>query len=191
MGVWTDVTLGMIAEDRSDIAVMTVLTAKVLPRQAFSVKHFAAGGCGKLRQKCTAWANNLRLRGCEYIIVVHDLDTASEAELRQDLEGRVRGVAVRASLVLIPVREMEAWLLADAEALRKTFNLKRAPKLPRNPENIANPKEYLGEVVWKSGRKRYVNTLHNERIAVAARLSEVNRCNSFTRLPQLDRKSVV
>ena len=181
-------TIGIIAEDLSDVAVIRALTAKVVPKNQFSTKHFVGSGCGKLRRKCHAWAEVLCRRGCTHIVVVHDLDEENEHELRVTLESCVAQVSAKGVSVLIPVREIEAWLLTDAAAIQQVFNLRRRPRVPGNPEAIRDPKACLEELVWKGGSKRYVNSIHNQRIAEHAQLASIERCRSFRPYPEFLRR---
>jgi hypothetical protein len=49
--------------------------------------------------------------------------------------------------------------------LKKTFKLNKAPKTITNTELISSPKEHLRRVIWKAGKIRYLNTVHNVKIA--------------------------
>jgi hypothetical protein len=51
----------------------------------------------------------------------------------------------------------------------------------RNPEAIARPKERLRDLVFiRSGHKtRYLNSVHNVKIAGACLLANLRRCASF------------
>lgn len=178
------IRLGLIAEDKSDIGVMRQIAGKILPEGSFDTKHFVGEGCGKLKRKCRAWAEQLLRRGCSHIIVVHDLDDEAEKDLRKLLEDTIKGVGGRGALILIPVYEIEAWLLSDSQAIKKVFSLRREPKVPASPESIRDPKAALEELVWKAEKKRYFNSVHNEPIAVAARLTKLERCSSFKPYPE-------
>jgi hypothetical protein len=65
-------SIGIIAEDKSDVAVLEYLIAK-LAANPFSVKPFVGNGCGKIVGKCRSWAQNLYNSGCQYLLIVHDL----------------------------------------------------------------------------------------------------------------------
>ena len=176
--------IGVIAEEAGDVEVLLELTKKLVEENTFSFKRFVGHGCGKLRSKCTAWAENLLRRGCSHLVVLHDLDQNDEKALREYLTARVSGVGFSAYIVLIPVREIEAWLMTDAMALRDVFGMKKAPRLPSNPETVLHAKEKLRDLVWKSVRKHYVNTIHNGQIAARMRISNVKRCRSFRKYPE-------
>ncbi len=171
--------IGIIAEGKSDVEVLNAILLKYLDPASFSIRKFAGAGSGGLRKKCCAWATALKGMGCTHLFVVHDLDDHDENGLRSDLQALVDECEFGATLVIIPVLEMEAWLLADPVALQKAFSLKKTPKAIRNTETVHDAKEHLRDLVWKLGRKRYLNTVHNVRIAEKARLSALRKCRSF------------
>ncbi len=89
--------------------------------------------------------------------------------------------AIADHLVCVPVEELEAWLLADPEAIAKALGLEKPPKVPRNTESIPSPKEFLERVVKKTsnGNKIYVHTRHNKKVAELLRLEQARKCPSF------------
>ncbi len=126
--------MGIIAEDDSDFEVVRKFTLGLLNPHNVGFKRFVGGGCGKLRRKCAAWALNLVSQGCSWIIVVHDLDQSNENQLRDQLTNAIAPAKIKASVVLIPRREIEAWLLYDAGAIAKAFKKSQRPQLPGNPK---------------------------------------------------------
>ena len=108
--------IGIIAEDLSDVDVITNLLGKYVERNKFAVKKFVGNGCGKLRNKCGIWATTLFEAGCHHVLIFHDLDRNDEASLRKLLLGKVPKEHSPDSLVVIPTEELEAWLLADGLA---------------------------------------------------------------------------
>jgi hypothetical protein len=177
------VNIGVIAEEHNDIDVLYQFTCKLAPENSFSFSTFAAHGCGRLRKKCRAWSENLIQRGCTHLVVIHDLDDEDQDALRAVLENSVRDIAFSGRIILIPVFEIEAWLLSDPLALQQTFNMRKSPKIPQKPETIPNPKEYLRDIVWKYSKKHYINTIHNKRIASVLSIDKVLLCNSFAPYP--------
>jgi len=175
--------IGIIAEEQNDIDVLYQLTCKLVKENSFSFSKFIGHGCGKLRHKCKAWAKVLICRGCSHLVVMHDLDEGNEASLREELESSISDLAFNGSLVLIPVHEVESWLLCDATAIRKVFSMTRQPRVPVRPERILKAKEYLRDLVWKMNKKRYVNTIHNEKIASEMQIEALQACKSFIPYP--------
>lgn len=182
--------IGIIAEEKSDVDVIYELTCKLTDESDFSFKKFIGHGCGKLRRKCTVWAENLLLRGCNHLIVIHDLDKNNESKLRRELNNNVKDIGFKGYIILIPIKEIEAWLLTDSDALKNVFNMNNKPKLPGKPEWEDKPKERLREIVWKTCKKHYINTIHNKKIAAALRIDNVLKCKSFQTYPEFITKNI-
>lgn len=172
--------IGVIAEDKSDVAVVSALTLALLSPHQIGFKGFVGDGCGKLRRKCAAWANVLVREGFRWIIVVHDLDENREDELRTLLTVAVESARPGAYVVLLPKREMEAWLLYDAAAIASAFRETRQPKLPADPESLKDAKKTLSDLVQKTYRKTYLNTIHNQIIAKHMDVGSLRACKSFS-----------
>lgn len=86
--------IGIIAEDTSDVMVVTEIIQKVCATN-YRVNHFVGDGCGRIVGKCRAWAEQLRQRGCKYLILVHDLDTNSVKDLRRHAYQRASSLSYR------------------------------------------------------------------------------------------------
>lgn len=171
--------IGIIAEDDSDVAVLREITLTLLRPHVVGFKRFVGNGCGKLRRKCAAWARNLVQQGCPWLVVVHDLDEYKEQQLRRDLTEAIRTANPVVSVVLIPKREIEAWLLYDGSAIAAAFRERVAPRLPGNPEALQDPKKYLGELIRRKYRKDYLNTIHNPQIAKHIHIRFLRQSSSF------------
>jgi len=171
------------------MSVLYEFTRKLVDERRFSFAQFVGHGCGALRRKCRSWADDLLRRGCSQLVVLHDEDGKGEAEIRKVLACYIESQRFQNKIILIPVEEIEAWLLCDSAALKTVFNMRVEPALPRWPEAISGPKEFLGEIVSKCSNTRYVNTVHNRRIAEAVAISTMSRCPSFASYPSFVRSS--
>ena len=171
--------MGIIAEDDSDVAVLREITSALLRPHRVGFKRFVGNGCGKLKRKCGAWAKNLVDQGCTWVVVVHDLDMNDERKLRSELTRAIAPSGARASIVLIPKREIEAWLLYDASAIAAALRERQLPRLPGDPETVVDPKEHLRDLIWRKYRKEYLNTVHNPMIAKHIALSLLRKSGSF------------
>jgi hypothetical protein len=173
--------IGIIAEDKCDIEVAKHLIRKISPNKLFKVKKFLGKGHGKISGKGAQWAKNLKDVGCTILIVLHDLDTKQLQTLQQSLARVFLPYSIKKSLIVIPVREIEAWLLADTQAIQSAFNLQKAIPAVADPESILDPKRKLTDLVRISSKHTvwYVNTIHNERIALHVNLGKIRRCQSF------------
>lgn len=178
--------IGIIAEDKSDVDVVEILIARIRPGRRFSVKSTVGHGCGRIKSKCQGWARDLSLRKCQLLILVQDMDSADPRVLRQELNSALAACPIARNVVVIPVREIEAWLLSDPEAIRIGLNLRSAPSRIANPEAILDPKRKLAEIVASKSQKRkvYINTIDNSRIARNIALSRLRACSSFRPLEE-------
>ena len=179
--------MGIIAEDDSDVAVLREITLTLLKPHRIGFPRFVGHGSGKLRRKCGAWARNLVQQGCPWVIVVHDLDVHDEERLRAELTDAVAPARAKASVVLIPKREIEAWLLYDGGAIAAAFHENQRPQLPGNPESLSDPKRYLRDLIWRKYRKDYLNTVHNALIAKRINVALLNPARSFVPFPPFAR----
>jgi hypothetical protein len=177
------VKIGIIAEDNSDVMVLQAMTLTMLKPRNIGFSSFVGDGCGKLRRKCAAWAQNLVNCGCHWIVLVHDRDNRDIQEteqLRRDLTEAVNTGRAKINLILIPKKEIEAWLLYDADAIATVFGRNhQLPRLPGDPELLQDPKSYLQGLVRKKYRKSYLTTLHNPAIAKHIRTERLRRSPSF------------
>jgi hypothetical protein len=175
--------MGIIAEDDSDVDVIREVTLSLLRPKRIGFSRFIGHGCGKLRPKCGAWARALVRQGCPWITVVHDLDVYDERRLRTQLTEAIAPARAEATVVLIPRREIEAWLLYDGQAIAAAFKENEPPKVPGDPESLSDPKKCLRDLIWKKYGKEYVNTIHNGLIAKCIDLSILRRSGSFAPHP--------
>ena len=173
------IKIGIIAEDLSDIQVISELISKYVEKKEFSIKHFVGKGCGKLRVKCSAWVDNLSIQGCKHVIIFHDLDKNKEHELRKEIETKLTKCKFRETLIVIPTEELEAWLLSDAEAIKSTFSITENIRIANDVESIKSPKEHLQKLVKRLSSKNYVNTIHNKKIAEKIETSKLSNCQSY------------
>ncbi len=173
--------LGVIAEDDSDIEVVKILINKYRRPRSIKIVPIAPGGCSRIRAKCHGWAVNLADRGCTRLILLHDSDNNDPPKLRQELLVAISPLPIKLSVIIIPVREIEAWLLSDSDAVKATFGVKtKMPRIP-NPETLKRPKEFLRDLVWKlsPNRTRYINKIHNQKIAANCDISKLSKSPSY------------
>lgn len=174
--------IGIIAEDDSDVDSARVLVHRIANNDKIGVRKFIGKGCGKIKRKCNAWANQLNRKGCTTLVLIHDRDDNKLDELRRIIESALTPCPIKNHLICIPVQEFEAWLLSDPEAIKTSLNLRKKPIIKGLPEQINSPKEYLGQLIHQAsnGEKIYINTKHNVRIAEVLSIEEAKRhCPSF------------
>ncbi|MDD9984683.1 MAG: hypothetical protein OXQ31_00275 [Spirochaetaceae bacterium] len=107
--------------------------------------------------------NGLQYCGDTDLLFVHrDADTAGSVARYEEIGRGVSAAGYGGRWVgMVPVRMMEAWLLADEAAIRRVAGRPRGtealdlPK-PDQLENLSNPKQTLREVLLKAGAPRGV-----------------------------------
>lgn len=173
--------VGFIVEDQSDLDILHALATRIATRK-FSVSHFIGRGCGAVRRKARPWCENLAAKGCAYIAIVHDRDRNDVTELRSALTTIVPQSLSAKTSIIIPIEEIEAWLLSDAAAIGRALKLQKAPQSVNHPEKIVSPKEYLVRSVRKCSlkTKTYIPTVHNRLVARELSIEVVReKCPSF------------
>ena len=192
----------ILGEDKSDASTLKVLVRRLLesapakrakekkpaikPKNYHGWSHLCRKGARDLRQLARA--------GCDRFIVCVDADGPDPAERRRHIQREViakAGLDSPACCLVIPVQELEAWLLADIEQAGPKVILSWRPSAIKNPERQASPKEHLRRLSVDPGTRkaRYNEVLHNERLAEHLRLDRVEaKCASFKPLVDFVRK---
>jgi hypothetical protein len=119
--------------------------------------------------------------GAKVVFVFHDLDRANSDELRKTLTEKIGASKTRGrACIIIPIEEIEAWLLADEDAINKSFSRPFISEIA-SPERIKSPKEFIErKSKAANGKPRYVHTVHNHKIAEKLNLDKVySKCPSF------------
>ncbi len=173
-----------MGEDDSDVETLLVLIRRMNGTR-FKVKRYSAKGSAKLRRKCSAISSYWIAQSVTHIIICHDADTKNTQEcnrLQNDLRNKVSAVPNCDDVVciVIPVQELEAWLLADVEVLNNKFSGMAMRDIP-NPERISSPKEYIRRASrGRRLRPRYFNTVHNPELASDLNIDKVlAKCPAF------------
>ena len=178
------IAIGIIAEDDSDIEVLKILIGHYKRPRQHKFHHVSAGGCARILSKCRAWAENLKNKGCTRLIIVQDSDGNNPQKLQAEIIQKLNPSPINLHVVVIPVRELEAWLLADADAIRSAFKIKTKVKKVTNPEAIHDAKKRLRDEIskWTQKKVRYINTVDNKKIAAACNAKALCSCASYVPL---------
>lgn len=113
-----------------------------------------------------------------------DSDGEVPDKLRKEISALLEDKLKEVCSIIIPVHELESWLLADTSAIHGVFSATaRTARLPADiasPEYIADPKRHLDKLIYASYKLRYVNTIHNKKIAKNIDVDQIRyRCPSF------------
>ena len=176
--------IGIIAEDISDVESIKEIISR-LRKQKCEFEKFTGKGCGKIKKKCQGWASALKLKGCKYLVLVHDLDRNNYQVLYDSINGALSPCPIDNYLISIPVEELEAWLLADLDCIQKYFSIQTKLHIKGMPESVYSPKEKIEELVYIRSKKKqqYLNAEHNPKIFKKINLTLINnKCPSFSKL---------
>jgi len=173
---------GIFSEDKSDFETLKVLIQRLAIDEKIQFCGKGFNGCGELLKH--AW-RNLKSQadmGCTRFVIAHDADQRDFRDVQRDLVDKIiKPSGIKKSIcLLVPVQEIEAWLLADVCAASNLFK-GWMPKPEPNPESIARPKEYLEKLSRvASGSPRYRHAMHNPQLAKHIDLVKVSKsCPSF------------
>jgi hypothetical protein len=130
------VGLTIATEDELSEAVAQRLVADMQPALHVA-QTLRRNGFGYLRSKMSSWCELARNQP---VFLLTDLDMKScPAELVQQWRG---GLNLPTNLVMrVAVREVEAWLLADHNAMRQLLG--ERGRLPGEPDTLTDPKQSL------------------------------------------------
>ncbi|UWX56249.1 DUF4276 family protein [Maribacter litopenaei] len=174
--------IGLIVEDNSDFNSFKIIISRITKKDNLTFKKAVGNGCGKMKRKAVSYANILSKKGCDLIILVHDLDRNDINILRKELNQIINSSNAKNKFVCIPVEELEGWFLGDPEGIKDTFGLGRVPKIKGKPESVDSPKERLEDFVYQCSNKSkiYLNTKHNDLLSERLDLQKIrNKCDSF------------
>ena len=175
-------SIGLIVEDNSDYNSFKIIISRVVKKNNLTFKKAIGNGCGKMKRKAVSYANTLSKKGCDLIILVHDLDRNNLAELRKELNLLISSSQAKYKFVCIPIEEIEGWFLGDPEGIKDVFKLDRVPKVSGKPELVPSPKEQIEDFVYMCSNKSkiYLNTKHNDLLSANLDLEKIsNKCSSF------------
>jgi len=114
----------------------------------FTIQNsFREGGNGYLKNNLEKFCN---LAKRSPVLLLTDLDTnPCPIYLKQKWLGKIK--PPENLLFRVAVKEIEAWLIADHDAIQKLLG-KNITKLPADADKIDNPKKFLIDLAKKSNR---------------------------------------
>lgn len=139
-------TVYLAAEDVPGLAVGRKLVSEHPSLMVYREEN--GHGFGSLKKK-VAHYDQMGANGLP-VLLLTDLD--NETCPTAKVAGWLGCVPSRGCLFRICVREVEAWLLADHEAMAAFLKIK-GPRLPNAPETLSDPKAKLIELAQRAPRK--------------------------------------
>lgn len=179
---------GIIGEDKSDVATLKVFLKRLLNDNTVTIRTKGYSGCAQMLCKGASQVDLFSKLGVKIFIICYDADSDNPKDRYAEVVNKIIEMSAQRKTfcVLIPVQELEAWILADIPSVSNVFTGWRPHEI-NNPENIHNPKEYLEKLSRTANKKpRYNHAMHNEMVAKYLDLDIVHRkCPSFKPLMDL------
>jgi hypothetical protein len=172
--------LAVLAEDHSDAETLAVLAKIILGQQA-TVYRKGFDGCASLCRKGSRQIELFRKKGVTKFVVCHDADRNDPGLIRQKIQTEiVAKVEVTSPCIVVPVQEIEAWIIADENAVAQVIPSFRF-KPVTNPELIEDPKEWIERASrGENAKPLYAHAVHNPKVAAHLDFSKVlHKCPSF------------
>lgn len=173
--------VAVLAESREDaFFIKTILQRLTTNLPAPKMKDCRGGG--NLKERGERFVRNYLQQGCEAFVLCHDADSHDPQPIADTLRSKIvqRCGIGTCSCILVPVQELEAWIAADPDAVKRVIP-SFAPPMRSNPEGIQSPKEWLIRASRaNSPRQLYSPPLHNPEIAAHLSIETVRaKCPSF------------
>jgi hypothetical protein len=179
----------VIAEDANDFACLKVLIRRLANDQSVRIKGKGYAGCGDMLNKGKRDLQSYGQQGCHKFIICYDRDRDCAQKRYEEVIAKIIKPANIKNphnliCILIPTEEIEAWILADIQAVSKIIPTWQPSQEYHQPETVNSPKEHLTRLSRDNRVKPlYVYTVHNERILEHIDLDKVKKkCPSFVEL---------
>lgn len=182
----------ILAEDRSDAEVLVILVRLIAGRGDLKVYKKGFGGCGELCRKAASHILDFSRQGASRFIICHDSDGKDPEIVRKSVRNGIGGKVDLKGLayaIIVPVQELEAWIIADEKAITSAIRTLKIAEV-RKPEEITSPKEWLVRKSREGQRSKplYDPATFNEQVARHLDISKVQaKCPSFRELVEFVR----
>jgi len=168
----------ILGEDNSDVEMLSTLVKRIAKQHNITIKKMGYGGCAELLLKGAKQIRAYSKIGCTRFIICYDSDRALPHVRHAEIVEKIIAKSdIKAEFcALVPIQEIESWILADLNAVSKIIPSWKPTKKIHNPELQKDPKEYLEDLSKTSQRRPlYSHALHNPKIAAHLSLEEIAR----------------
>ena len=172
----------IFGEDESDTLALKHIIRKLRNDQSIPIKTKNFNSCGDMLSTGHRIMKLYHDEGCTSFVISYDSDGQKPIERQKEAYNRIvkaSGLNVP-SVILVPVEEIEAWILADNKAVQSVIKTWQPVEI-LHPETVSDPKEHLESITRGANRKaRYYHASHNPIVAQHLDLSIVHKkCPSF------------
>lgn len=180
----------VLAEDTSDFNCLKILIKRLANNNSISIVGKGYNCCGDMLNKGAKLLQfyDKQKEYCKFIIC-YDRDKDSAQKRYEEVISRIitpSGIKKPKNFIciLIPTEEIEAWILADIQAVSNVIPSWQPENKHSTPETIPNPKEFLEKLSRENKPKPlYSHNTHNEKVMAHIDLDIVKKkCPSFAEL---------
>lgn len=175
----------ILAEDTNDVECLKVLIKRLKNNKSVKIKSKGFGGCSKMLRDGWKTLKLFDKSGCSQFIICYDRDKETVQQRHEEVVRQIikpSGIKKdKLICILIPIEEIEAWILADVQAVSSVIPSWRPTEKFPNPESVINPKGKLTQLSQtKKAKPLYIYTVHNQKILQYIDLGIVKKkCPSF------------
>lgn len=178
----------VLGEDRSDVEMIQTLIRRIANSPNVAVSRKGYQGAPEMLAKAPMQIQAYKKLGASRFIVCYDSDGYPAEERHKEI---VQRVLIPANVdavfcALVPVQEIESWVLSDIDAVAKVHTSWRPPQKFSHPEHVIKPKEFLEKMTQQRNlRPLYNHKTHNPQVAKHLSLQQLaSKCPSS--LPLFD-----
>jgi hypothetical protein len=168
----------ILGEDKSDVEMLCTLVRRIAKKPNLPVKKMGYMGCAELLIKGAKQIKAYSKIGCTRFIICYDSDRSRASDRYSSIIDKIiRKSEVTAEFcALVPVQEIEAWILADLASVTKIIPSWKPSKGLNSPEFQNDPKEYLERLSRNAQHKPlYSHAVHNPKVAAHISLEQIVR----------------
>ncbi len=114
----------ILGEDKSDVATLKVILKRLIGDDSIKIKTKGYNGCAELLRKGAKQITAFSKLGLAIFVVCYDSDGKDPAKRYSDVVSKIiKPTGLKNTIcVVIPVQELEAWILADIQSVTNVFS---------------------------------------------------------------------
>lgn len=176
----------VLAEDKSDVECLKVLIRRIANDESLKIAGKGFKGCAKMLDDGWKDLEKLQDKNYDKFIICYDRDKdRSQKRYEEVITKIIKPAKINKNknkiCILIPTEEIEAWILADIQAVSAVITSWNPTENFSTPEAVINPKEKLTHLSQiRKSKPLYGHATHNPKILKKVDLDIVKKkCPSF------------
>jgi hypothetical protein len=155
-------TIGIIAEDKTDYDAIKVIINKISNKPLDTVGAYGSGKTSIIHDK-KKFSDKLFNFNCDKVIIIRDSDGKNEEEIIKEIKSAYDDTRISSKYyTCLAVEELETWFLADLSCIRSLYNIpSNSKRMPTSTtDELHSPKEILKAYVekWSKGKDTHLQS---------------------------------